>query len=151
MEVHAPRIRHGEVRGQTGSQLEPLGRAAAVNQAVTSLIVAIRSNGMHSIVSRPASISKRSRIIVGNGQERSAGLFHRLAYSRCSPFNGVSRAVRSFRYAVMGVRISWLMFARKRLSLRGFSRCRQGGSELRDLLLHFFGVLVNAISARVRS
>ena len=48
--------------GKTALISSPFALARSANQAITSFTVATTSKGMHSIVSRPASIFERSRI-----------------------------------------------------------------------------------------
>ena len=74
---------------------------------------------MRSRLSLPASIFEKSRMSLINASRDSPDLRTMVRYSRCSSVSGVSSASSVMpMMAFIGVRISWLMFARKPLLAR---------------------------------
>ena len=72
-----------------------------------------RSNGIGSSSSLPASILEKSKMSLIKVSSESADDFTRVRYSCCSGSKSVSRASSVMpMMPFMGVRISWLMFAR---------------------------------------
>ncbi len=79
-------------------------------------ISACKSKGMVSNSSSPASIFEISRMSLIRIRSVSPARLKISTYSRCSLFSSVSESRSAIpMIAFMGVRISWLMFARKLL------------------------------------
>ena len=102
-------------------------RTSVRNSRSTSARVSEILNGRTSSVSLPASILEKSRMSLISLSSVSAARRIEVMYSYCLRSSGVSSA--SFENpstAFMGVRISWLMFARKALfaSVAASAICR---------------------------
>ena len=81
--------------------------------------VARKENGTLSMVSLPASILEKSRMSLTITSKESADDLTNCRYSRCSSESAVPKAISVMpMMPFIGVRISWLMLARKSLLLR---------------------------------
>ena len=110
-----PSATDGSMRQPSWTGLPGLGASVRTMLPTTSR----RLNGMCSKSSRPASILEKSRISSISVSSASDDCFTSDRYSRCSALRSVSSASSVMpMMAFIGVRISWLMFARKSLFAR---------------------------------
>ena len=129
--------------GTSGSILQissrPASAARIASSSAVSSTVVLKSKSIISMLSFPASILEKSRMSLISSKRFSPLLRTISANWSCSPFRSVSskRLVKPIT-PFIGVRISWLMLARKVLlamladSAASFASCNSSSNRLRS-------------------
>jgi len=115
----SPRSRRGTPGATSSTTSRPLRWASRMIRSTASSSSLCRSKSMHSRLSLPASILEKSRMSFTRLSSTSAEKRTCSAYSRCSTSRPGSSSSSVMPVMVwIGVRISWLMFARNSLLAR---------------------------------
>ena len=115
----SPTRSSGMSGGKCEANSRPFSCARTANTFIVSATVSRNLNSTRSNSSFRASTFEKSRMSLIKSRSDAAEVFTVVRYSRCSAVNLVSKANSVMpTMAFIGVRISWLMFARNSLLAR---------------------------------